>query len=140
MYPVVRAGRFVAQPIGMVLRLATLGLCAASAFMLATLRPVRVELGVPLGPCELSSGALRPPAPAPGVTMVDVAAGVSAASLPALIRLGRSERIAAINEHVLGPDRDIETLIAALAPHTGEYLDVTVTGGRADRRVLMLLH
>jgi hypothetical protein len=74
------------------------------------------------------------------LTVIDVAAGVTAPQLGELLRLHAGEQIIAVNDHRLGADVAPATVIAALPPQPGGFLDLTVAGYSAERRVLVLLH
>jgi hypothetical protein len=126
-------------------RLLTTGVCVACVVMLASIRPARVEVRAPveldparlLAPCLLSSvrGERAPP-----ISVVDVAHGVTLDALAALVHLRPDERVSAINDRSLDRDRPARDSIAALAPHTGEFLDLTVASATTERRVLVLMH
>jgi hypothetical protein len=118
------------------LRLVTTSLCAACIVLLVTFKPVPVVMppaAVPeLGPCLLER--------AQPLTVIDVAAGVTAPLLGELLRLHAGERIVAVNDHRLGAEVAPASVIAALPPEPGGFIDLTVAGYRAERRVLVLLH
>ena len=113
----------------MVLRLLMIGLCTACVVTLATLEPLRIQVMQPTPPADRA--AL--------VSVVDVAYGVAARDLAALLHLHPGEHLSAINDQPLA-DGDESTALAALAPHAGQYLDLTVATTTAERRVLVLLH
>jgi hypothetical protein len=73
------------------------------------------------------------------VGIVDVAAGVAASEIPALLALRSDEHVAAVNEHVPASDLEAGAWIAARASQH-EYLDLTVASAAGERRVLILLH
>jgi hypothetical protein len=73
------------------------------------------------------------------VGIVDVAAGVAASEIPALLALRSDEHVAAVNEHVPASDLEAGAWIAARASQH-EYLDLTVASPAGERRVLILLH
>jgi hypothetical protein len=119
----------------LLLRLVTTSLCAACFALLVTFKPVQVVMR-----------AAAPPAPGPCVleraqplTVIDVAAGATAPQLGELLRLRSGERIIAVNDHRLGGDI-APSVIAALPPEPGGFIDLTVAGYTAERRVLVLLH
>ena len=116
----------------MLFRVLTTGLCAACVYLLATFPPVRVEVVQP---------ATRPASVdrSPGLSVVDVAAGVAPASVPALVRLAGGEWVKAVN------DREVEDVFEAdelirIGAHRRGYLDLTVARGGSERRVLLLIH
>jgi hypothetical protein len=118
------------------LRLVTTSLCAACFVLLVTFKPVQIVMP-----------AAAPPEPGPRVlerlqplTVIDVAAGVTALQLGELLRLRSGERIVAVNDHRLGADIAPASVIAALPPAPGGFIDLTVAGSTAERRVLVLLH
>jgi hypothetical protein len=117
----------------MLFRVLTTGLCAACVFLLATFPPVHVEVVQP--------ASTRPVIVerSPDLSVVDVAAEVAPASIPALVRLARGEWVKAINDQLPTDDFEADELIRARARHGG-YLDLTVAGGAIDRRVLLLIH
>lgn len=117
----------------MLFRVLTTGLCAACVFLLATFPPVRVQLVQPV--------RFRPTIydRSPGLSVVDVAAEVEPASIPALVRLARGEWVKAINDHSPSDASEADELMRSLARHGG-YLDLTVAGHAIDRRVLLLIH
>ena len=110
----------------------TTGLCAACVFLLATSRPAHIEIVQPRSTVVMV-------APSRGLSVVDVAAEVAPASLLALVGLARGERIKAVNDQVPSDARDADALIRLGARHD-RYLDLSVTGGAIDRRVLLLIH
>lgn len=111
-------------------RLLTTGVCVACVVLLATLRPVRVEVTQPAVIHDR----------APPVSVVDVASGVAPGVLASLVHLQPTEWVSAINDHALGSDLEAGALIALLAPHTGEFIDLTVSSATSERRVLVLMH
>jgi hypothetical protein len=108
---------------------------------LATWHPVHIELRPP---------PMAPPAqvlPQPSVSVapmrvVDVASGVAPIELASLLRLAPDERIATLNDRAvdreLGLDNDV--LVGSLAPRSGQFVDLTVSSARGERRVLVLVH
>ena len=115
----------------MLFRVLTIGLCAACVFLLATLPTVRVELVPP--------SARRAVARSPALSVVDVAAEVAPASVPALVRLAHGEWIQAIDDRLPHDAFEADELIRAGARRHG-FLDLTVAGGARERRVLVLIH
>lgn len=78
--------------------------------------------------------------PPSATTIVDVAPGVSRDRIPSLIALAPGERVSAVGERAVGSDLEAGAAIAALAPATGRFVDLTVDGTRGTRRVLVLVH
>ncbi|HEY6178770.1 MAG TPA: S1C family serine protease [Kofleriaceae bacterium] len=123
----------------LLLRLVTTALCATCVAMLVTLQLVRSAtppapgLKVEPGPC------LGPPR-SQALTVVDVAAGVTASQLGDLLHLNPGERITAINDQPLTCSVAVAEQIADRAPRAGGYLDLTVTSEMAERRILILMH
>ena len=119
----------------MIARLVTTALCAACVVQLATRDPVRVQVVRQLAPPAADRS--------PRLSVIDVAADVAPASVPALVGLRRHEWIKAINDQAPHDDFEAEQMLQALA-RRGGFLDLTVvqTVGRdaAERRVLMLIH
>lgn len=101
-----------------------------------------------LGACLyfLASLGKEPPEPAPvpqrpGLSIVDVAHGVTAAELPGVLPLAPDEHVIAVGEQPVANDLEAGAAISLLAPPAQGYLDLTVR--RADqstRRVLVLAH
>jgi len=131
----------------MLFRLLTTGVCVACVVMLATIRPIRVEeippgvSGYPpqVNPCREGPGGGCEDR-APSVSTVDVAHGVAPGALAALLHLRPTEWVSAVNDRTVDSDLPIDALIAPLAPHAGEFLDLTVASATSERRVLVLLH
>jgi S1-C subfamily serine protease len=101
---------------------------ACFALALAYPRPVRVEREVVqvAAPCQ------------PTATIVDVAPGVPATQLGALVYLAPGEHVAAVDDHHVAGDLDAGAALAQA--HAPGYIDLTVEGGGGSRRVLVLLH
>jgi len=138
-------------------RLLTMGVCVACVVKLATLEPgcLRVQpdlasyaplvdryaSAVPHGSAGRECGERlacedrRPP-----VSVLDVAHGVAPDGLAELVHLRSTEWVSAVNDRALDPDIPVGYLIASLAPHAGEFLDLTVSSATTERRVLVLLH
>ncbi len=121
----------------MLLRLTTTALCAAGVLLLATLEPVRLEIVRP-APCvaAVRSGSRNDPS----LRVVDVTERMARADLASLVALKPGERVTAINDRPLDDDLAAGSLIASEGLRAGAYLDVTVSGGTEERRVLVLLH
>lgn len=123
----------------LLLRLLTTGVCVACVVMLATIRPVRVEVAAPaVAPAPASPSAVIRDR-APRLSVVDVAAGVAPSALAPLVGLRPSERVSAINDQPVDEDLDADLLIRSLA-RPGGFLDLTVSGRATERRVLVLMH
>jgi hypothetical protein len=123
----------------MLLRLLTMGLCTAMVVTLATWHPVHLEVR----PLPIAAQASpQPSASVAPMRVVDVAPGVAPIELAALVRLASDERITAVNDRAvdreLGLDNDV--LIGSLAPRSGQFVDLTVSSLRGERRVLVLVH
>jgi hypothetical protein len=115
----------------MLLRLLSTALCATCVVLLITDRPVR--LVVPRQP----SASVEAPMP---VSVVDIAAGMHRGDLPALIRIRPGERVIAINDQPVAGNLEAGAEIVWSGLKPGGFLDVAIAGGRAERRVLMLMH
>jgi len=136
------------NPSMMLFRLLTTGVCVACVVMLATIRPIHLDVapsavsGYPPQvnpPCgERPGGGCEGRAPL--VSTVDVAHGVAPGALAALLRLRPTEWVSTINDRTVDRDLPVDALIAPLAPHAGEFLDLTVASATSERRVLVLLH
>jgi hypothetical protein len=117
----------------MMLRLVSTGLCAACVVLLATFEPVRVE--TPLAPLP----ATRESAPLP-LSVIDASADLASSGLAALVHVAPDERIRAINDGPLDSDLEAGARLASLVLRAGEYVDLTVSNGATERRVLVLVH
>ena len=117
----------------LLLRLVTIALCATGVALLASFQPVRIEVRAPIGP--RGDGAAGP-----AINVVDVAPGVPASRIAALIQLRPDEHIAAIDDRPQISDLEVGALIASRPPRPGEFLDLTVGSPDGERRVLVLLH
>ena len=80
------------------------------------------------------------PIPSDAVSVVDVAYGVDASQLSALVRLATDERVIAVDDRPVANDLAAGAAIAERGLGTGKYLDLTVGGARGKRRVLVLMH
>lgn len=119
------------------LRLMTLGLCAANVVMLATWQPARVERLIEVAPPR----APVPPAPHDAdLRVVDVSYGVAPAMLAAALRLGPDEHITAINDQPVRFEPDAAVVLASLDSQPGAFVDLAVAGRTSERRILVLLH
>lgn len=110
-----------------------LGLAGACLLLLAT-RPsyeVRIVRDRP------AAVHVLPPASA---TIIDVAAGVTVAQLPALIHLGEGEHVTAIDDRDVRDDLEAGTMLAAHRLGGNRFIDLTIAGPEGSRRVLVLLH
>src|SRR5262249_16886936 len=119
------------------LRLVTTALCATCVVLLVTLQPVRfamppASLPVEPGPC------LGPPRRQPLAVMA-APAGVTASQLGELLRLHPGERVTEVDDQPLTCGVAVAEQIAARAPRAGGYLDLTVTDGMTERRILVLM-
>src|SRR5262249_40194159 len=123
------AGRSVATRARMVpLRsfvFAMVGACFALAFAYPSARVERELVPVP-APCP------------PTATIVDVAAGVAAAQLGALVYLAPGEHVTAVDDRPVTDDLDAGAALAGA--HAPGYVDLEVGGPSGARRVLVLLH
>jgi hypothetical protein len=134
----------------LLLRLLTTGVCVVCVVMLATKERVRVQVqpdlarylstvdeygpAVPRGPGGACADRQLP------VSVLDVAHGVAPDELAGLVHLRSTEWVSAINDRPLDPDIPMGYQIAAVAPHAGDFLDLTVSSPTAERRVLVLIH
>jgi hypothetical protein len=141
----------------LLLRLLTTGVCVVCVVMLATKERGRVQVQPDLAR-YLSTvdgyGAADPRGAAgsprrdgfacadrqPPVSVLDVAHGVAPDELAGLVHLRPAEWVSAINDRPLDPDLPVGYLIAAVAPHAGDFLDLTVSSPTGERRVLVLIH
>src|SRR5262249_32798491 len=121
------------------LRLATTALCATCVVLLVTLQPVRLATP-PATPLTVEPGPCLGPPRSQALTVVDVAAGVTASQLGDLLHLNPGERITAVHDQPLTCGVAVAEQIADRAPRGGGYLDLTVTSEIAQRRVLVLMH
>ncbi len=116
----------------LVFRSLAVGLLGACFLLLVTrpTNPVRVER-------ELVPVLQAPP---PAATIIDVAPGMDAGEIVKLVRLGPGEHVVAFDDQPVTDDLDAGSIMRAAEARTGRYLDLTVRGSRAERRVLVLLH
>jgi hypothetical protein len=118
----------------MLLRLVSTGLCAACVVLLATFPPIRIETPAPARATTLP------------LSIVDASAQVAPSGLAALVdlvrlvRLAPDEHIRAIDDRPLDGEVDADALLAERAVRAGEYIDLTVSNGTTERRVLVLVH
>lgn len=70
------------------------------------------------------------------VTVIDVARGFDANL--GLVRLREDERVTAVDDQPVPDDAFAAERLVAGSP--GQYVDLTVTGARGSRRVLVLMH
>jgi len=115
------------------LRLMTLGLCAANVVMLSTWQASHVEWS----PAEPALASQRS---TPEVRVVDVVYGLAPQTLAAALRLNPDERITALNDRALPFEPDTAVLFASLDARPGEFLDLTVSSATTERRLLVLMH
>lgn len=119
----------------LLLRFVTTALCTACVVLLVTFKPIQV----------VTPAAMPEPRPclrerAQPLTVIDVAAGVTTSQLDGLLELHAGERIVAVNDQRLGAEAVPASVIAALPPAPGGFIDLTVASSSAERRVLVLLH
>ena len=107
----------------------SVGLLGASVLLLATRRtpPPRIEHEK-----ELVAVASHAP------TIIDVAPNVSATQIAQLVRLAPNERVTADDDRPVTGNLDARSVIGSRSGHA--FIDLTIAGGRHERRVLVLLH
>jgi len=115
------------------------GLLGACCLLLATRPQTQLVLAnsppVLMVPTPAEQACDEPP-PAVGVTVIDVAPGVTGSLLAQLIALAANERITAIDDVSVAEGR---TALAALGPLHRQYVDVAITSDAgASRRVLVI--
>jgi hypothetical protein len=109
----------------------TVGLLAACVYLLADLPAVHTHT---VRTVQVSP----PPVRLNQVTVVDVARGVEALNIHALLSLKPGEWITAINDRRIAGVEAVSEIVATV--HGGaQYLDLTVTSADS-RRILVLLH
>src|SRR5689334_8077711 len=74
------------------------------------------------------------PAPPPA-SIVDVAAGVTAGQLGALVHLAPGEHVVAVGERPVVGDLEAGALLAQLDARSGNFVDLTVAGATGPRRL-----
>jgi hypothetical protein len=119
-----------------------LGLLGACCLLLAMRPPVTVVSHVP-GQIVVASSrpvAPMPPCVTPGATIVDVAPGITASQLAALLHLAPDERVVSIDDEPVSGTLDAGVALAGIELHRGRYLDLAVKSEWSERRVLVLLH
>jgi hypothetical protein len=119
----------------LVFRSAAFGMLCACFMMLADLpRELRERERDP-GSAQVASQA-----PPPQAAIVDVAGGVGAAQLGALVKLAPDEHVVAIDDRRVDGDLEAGAALATSDARPGGYVDLTVRGAAGSRRVLVLLH
>ena len=117
-------------------RSVAVGLLGAACLLLATRPLIRTRIVHDGGREEIVYRA----APAQA-EIVDVAAGVAPAQLAPLVRLGPGEHVTAVDDRAVANDLDAGAALAQLAPRAPTFVDLTLAGGPAgSRRVVLLLH
>jgi hypothetical protein len=122
----------------LLLRLLTIGMCIVCVVTLAAAPLVRVEVVR-----SVAVTASPPAGPRDGVrplSVVDVAAGVSPSALVPLLGLSRNEWISAIDDEPIYSDMEAGARVIELAPRPGQFVDLTVSSRKTERRVLVLMH
>jgi hypothetical protein len=109
-----------------------LGMLGACLLLLA--KRQEYEIRVAPAPAVMRAPAL------PAAAIVDVAPGIAGVQLDSLVRLAPGEHVVAVDEHAVSGDFEAGALLASLDARAGKYIDLTVAGGTAERRVLLLLH
>jgi hypothetical protein len=105
------------------------GLLGACVWLLATHRTTRPRIEH-----EREYVAVASHAP----TIIDVAPNVSVNQIAQLVRLAPNERVTAVDDHLVTGNLDASTAIGSPAGHN--FIDLTISGGSHERRVLVLLH
>jgi hypothetical protein len=73
------------------------------------------------------------------VTVVDVAHGVPATAIPALVHVGPGERITAVDDREASSDLVAGAMMLERI-RDGRFIDLTIESATSTRRVLVLLH
>jgi hypothetical protein len=125
-----------------VYRSIALGLLGACCLLLAMRPPIAV---VSHAPGQILVASSREVASvhacvAPGSTIVDVATGVNAAQLAALLHLLPDERVVSIDDVPVAGTLDAGVALAGVELRRGRYVDLGVKSDWGERRVLVLLH
>ena len=107
----------------------SVGLLGACVVLLATHRTPR-----PRVEHERELVAVTTHAP----TIIDVAPNLSATQIAQLVRLAPNERVTAVDDHLVTGNLDAGTVIGSPTSH--EFIDLTISGGSHERRVLVLVH
>jgi hypothetical protein len=131
----------------MLLRLTTTCLCAAGVILLATMRPVRLEIVCPVlrEPLPLADAVRSAPRrDAESLSIVDAVAEavehMPRAELAALLALKPDEYVSALNDRGVDAETTLEEIFASRRLYDREYLDLSVSTTTSQRRVLVLLH
>lgn len=131
----------------MLLRLTTTCLCAAGVILLATLRPVRLEIVRPVlrePVMEVSAPRSEPARDRSSLSIVDAVAEaverMPQAELASLLALRPDEFVSSLDDRAVDSDTTLEQVFASRQLYAGAYLDLTVSSDRRERRVLVLLH
>jgi hypothetical protein len=126
-----------------VYRSIALGLLGACCLLLAMRPPITVVSHAPgqiLVASSRDAAAPLRPCVTPGSTIVDVAPGVTASQLAALLHLLPDERVVSIDDVPVSGTLDAGVALASVDLHRGRYLDLGVKNDFSERRVLVLLH
>lgn len=115
------------------------GLLGACCLLLAMRPPVTVVAPGPGHTLATTPAALQPCA-STGPTIVDVAPGVTAAQLPALLHLLPDEHVISVNDAPVASTLDAGVALGKVALAGGRYLDLEIANTWGNRRVLVLLH
>ena len=97
-------------------------------------------------PAALQEASSQPPAQEVvqsqmiAATVIDVAHGVPALTIPSLVQLSPGERIAAVDDRYVGNDLTAGAYIADSLDGTRRFVDLTIDGPTTTRRVLILMH
>lgn len=76
----------------------------------------------------------------PAASIVDVASGIGAAQLGALLHLAPGEHVISVGERPVTGDLEAGAVLAQVDARSGSYVDLTVGGAFGPRRLLVLLH
>ena len=111
-----------------------LGLIGACLLLLATRPTYELRIERPTAPWP------APMVSASNAAIVDVAPGVSAAQLTALVHLASDERVVAVGETRVASDLEAGAQIARREVRANTFVDLTVSSRAGERRVIILMH
>jgi hypothetical protein len=79
-------------------------------------------------------------AAAPVVSVIDVAPGISPASILSLVHLAPSEHVIAVDDRAVANDLQAGAVLGSLRARPNGFVDLTIARADAQRRVLVLMH
>jgi len=129
----------------LVYRSLVLGLLGACVMLLAQRPATYIHIASPAPDGNIAFGmfpAAAPPRTTIPPTIIDVATAASgdAIALSSLLHLAPDERIVAVQDEQVDADAASALTSFGWPKSAGRYTDLTVSGPRGERRVLVLMH